>query len=116
MISVNLHKDKAEAVLDKHAHNRKLSEKSYGELIGLVERKKASGEEEVKRGDAWLNEVIASDPAALTPAKSSRLSLSNIFDGVKARKAENMKQADGESPSPIKIVDDDEKDEVSPQP
>ena len=52
--------------------------------------------------------MIASDPANLGPAKSSRLSLSNIFDGVKARKAENVKQAEGESPSPIKIVDDED--------
>lgn len=83
----------------------------------MLERKKDGGaEEEVKRSDKWLNEVIASDPANLGPAMSSRLSLSNIFDGVKARKAENVKQAEGESPSPIQIVDDDDKEEKSPLP
>lgn len=56
MLTVKLHRDKSEAVLDKHIHARKLPPLAQQELMGLIERKKDS--EEAKREDNWYDEVI----------------------------------------------------------
>ncbi len=45
----------------------------------------------------------------LQPAPPKRLTLASIFDGVKDRKADALRQLDGERPSPVKAPDEDEK-------